>query len=100
MDSKTKALEILDDSNRAKNAAFGIDPHQSATTQFISNLVSQKIRAATGSIGPVINSATALLSGKAAGLSNSLVSKIAPLSSLSGGLSGGAGVGVGAHTGS
>ncbi|XP_032673611.1 PE-PGRS family protein PE_PGRS33 [Odontomachus brunneus] len=93
LDAKTKALAVLDDSNRAKNAAFGIDPKHSATSQFISNLVSQKIRAATGSIGPVINSATTLVSGAAAGLANSLVSKVAPLSSLSGGLSGGAGTG-------
>lgn len=89
---------MLDESNRAKNAAFGIDPNQSATSQFISNLVSQKIRAATSSIGPVINSATTLVSGAASGLTNSLASKIAPLSSLSGGLSGG-GAGAGAGVG-
>lgn len=96
LDAKTRALDVLDDSNRAKNAVFGIDSSQSATTQFLSNLVSQKIQAATGSIGPVINSATTLLSGASAGLSNAFASKLAPLSALSGGLSGGAGAGAGA----
>ncbi|XP_014475647.1 PREDICTED: uncharacterized protein LOC106744971 [Dinoponera quadriceps] len=95
LDAKTRALVVLDDANRAKNAAFGIDPTHSATTQFITNLVSQKLKAATGSIGPLINSATTLVSGKTLGLTNALAAKIAPLSSLSGGLTGGASVGVG-----
>jgi hypothetical protein len=97
LDAKTRALAVLDESNKAKNAAFGIDPNQSATSQFISNLVSQKIRAATGSIGPLISGATTLVSGAASGLTNTLATKIAPLSSLSGGsLSGGASGGAGA----
>ncbi|XP_012232088.1 probable GH family 25 lysozyme 3 isoform X2 [Linepithema humile] len=106
LDAKTKALIVLDESNKAKNAAFGIDPHNSATSQFISNLISQKIQSATGSIGPLINSATTLFSGASAGLTNALASKVAPLSSLSGGLSGGgslsggAGAGAGAAGGS
>ncbi|KAG7198389.1 hypothetical protein KM043_005780 [Ampulex compressa] len=96
LDSKTRALNVLDESNRAKNAAFGIDNTQSATGQFISNLVSQKIQATTGSIGPIINSATTLLSGASNGLSGAFVSKLAPLSSIVGGLSGGAaGAGAG-----
>lgn len=98
IDSKTRALTALDESNRAKNAAFGIDTKSSATTQFLTNLVSQKVQAATGSIGPLLNSATTLISGTSAGLSNALAAKVAPLSSLSGGLSGGSG-GASAGTG-
>ncbi|XP_018312092.1 keratin, type II cytoskeletal 1 isoform X2 [Mycetomoellerius zeteki] len=91
LDSKTKALAVLDESNKEKNAVFGIDNKHSATSEFLNKLVSQKLQAATGSIGPLINSATTLFSGASAGISKALVSKIAPLSSLSGGLSGGAG---------
>ncbi|KYN35383.1 hypothetical protein ALC56_10218 [Trachymyrmex septentrionalis] len=91
IDSKTKALAVLDESNKEKNAVFGIDNKHSATSEFLNKLVSQKIKAATGSIGPLINSATTLFSGASAGISKALVSKIAPLSSLSGGLSGGSG---------
>lgn len=95
LDSKTKALIVLDESNKAKNAAFGIDNKHSATSEFLNHLVSQKIQAATGSIGPIINSATTFFSGASSGLTKALVSKFAPLSSLSGGLSGGAGAGAG-----
>ncbi|XP_011868224.1 PREDICTED: putative lysozyme-like protein isoform X2 [Vollenhovia emeryi] len=99
IDSKTKALTVLDESNKAKNAAFGIDNKHSATSEFLNHLVSQKIQAATGSIGPLISGATTFFSGASAGISKALVSKIAPLSSLSGGLSGGAGGGAGADAG-
>ncbi|XP_024871641.1 keratin, type I cytoskeletal 10-like isoform X1 [Temnothorax curvispinosus] len=95
IDSKTKALSVLDESNKAKNAVFGIDNKHSATSEFLSKLVNQKIQAATGSIGPIINSATTFFSGASAGISKALAGKIAPLSSLSGGLSGGAGGGAG-----
>ena len=91
IDSKTKALAVLDESNKEKNAVFGIDNKHSATSEFLNKLVSQKLKAASGSIGPLINSATTLFSGASAGISKALVSKIAPLSSLSGGLSGGSG---------
>lgn len=93
IDAKTKALSVLDESNKAKNHAFGIDNKHSATSEFLNHLVSQKIQAATGSIGPIINSATTFLSGASAGISKALAGKIAPLSSLAGGLSGGAGGG-------
>lgn len=102
IDSKTKAIAVLDESNKAKNAAFGIDNKHSATSDFLSHLVSQKIQAATGSIGPIINSATTFFSGASAGITKALTSKIAPLSSIIGGLSGGAasnGAGTGAGTG-
>ncbi|KAH0955315.1 hypothetical protein HN011_003521 [Eciton burchellii] len=99
LDAKTRALTVLDESNRAKNAAFGIDNNQSATSQFLSNLLSQKIQGATNSIGPLINSATAFASTASAGLQNTLASKLAPLSSLSGGLSGGASSGGGSSGG-
>lgn len=89
IDSKTKALSVLDESNKAKNAAFGIDPKHSATSEFLSHLVSQKVQAATGSIGPIINSATTFFSGASAGISKALASKIGSLSSISGGASGG-----------
>ncbi|XP_072747079.1 uncharacterized protein [Anoplolepis gracilipes] len=91
LDSKTKALEALDEANKAKNAIYGIDPSKSRTTEFISGLVSKKIQAASGSIGPIINSASTLFSGASAGLTNAVVSKFAPLSSLSGGVTGGSG---------
>ncbi|KAL0134417.1 hypothetical protein PUN28_001300 [Cardiocondyla obscurior] len=91
IDSKTKALAVLDESNKAKNVVFGINNKQSATTEFLNQLLSQKIQAATGSIGPIINSATTFLTGASGGISKALVSKIAPLSSLAGGLSGGSG---------
>ncbi|XP_076235864.1 LOW QUALITY PROTEIN: uncharacterized protein LOC143180189 [Calliopsis andreniformis] len=107
LDSKTKALSVLDESNKAKNAAFGIDTSQSATSKFINELVAAKIQAATGSIGPVINSATTFLSGAKAGLAGAFASKLAPLSSLSSGLvagtagkvDGGLSAGVGVSTG-
>ena len=89
LDAKTKALSVLDESNKAKNAIYGIDNTQSATSQFISNLISQKIQAGSASIGPVINSATTFFTSAKSGLSGALASKLAPLSSLSGGLSNG-----------
>ncbi|XP_066592126.1 keratin, type II cytoskeletal 1 [Prorops nasuta] len=92
LDAKTKALGVLDESNKAKNAAFGIDSSQSATGQFISNLISQKIAAGTASIGPIINSATTFASSASSGLAGAFASKFAPLSSLSGG-AGSAGAG-------
>ncbi|XP_043668797.1 uncharacterized protein LOC122629451 [Vespula pensylvanica] len=95
LDAKTKALTVLDESNKAKNAAFGIDNSQSATSQFIGNLVSQKIQAGTASIGPVISSASTFFNSAKSGLTNAFVSKLAPLSSIAGGLSGGGGVSVG-----
>lgn len=91
LDSKIKALDVLDESNKAKNAIYGIDPTRSRTAEFLNGLVSKKIQSASSSIGPIINSASTLFSGASAGLTNALVSKIAPLSSLSGGLSGGGG---------
>ncbi|XP_011701169.1 PREDICTED: keratin, type II cytoskeletal 1 isoform X2 [Wasmannia auropunctata] len=93
IDSKTKALSVLDESNKAKNAAFGIDPKHSATSEFLNKLLSQKVQAATGSIGPIINSAATFFSGASAGITKALAGKIAPLSSLSGGASGGDGTG-------
>ncbi|KAF7401009.1 hypothetical protein HZH66_006193 [Vespula vulgaris] len=95
LDAKTKALAVLDESNKAKNAAFGIDNSQSATSQFIGNLVSQKIQAGTASIGPVISSASTFFNSAKSGLTNAFVSKLAPLSSIAGGLSGGGDVSVG-----
>lgn len=92
LDSKIKALDVLDESNKAKNAIYGIDPSKSRTSEFLSGLVSKKIQSASSSIGPLINSASTLFSGASAGLANAVVSKIAPLSSLSGGLSGGGGI--------
>lgn len=82
-------MAVLDESNKAKNAAFGIDNSQSATSQFIGNLVSQKIQAGTASIGPVISSASTFFNSAKSGLTNAFVSKLAPLSSIAGGLSGG-----------
>ncbi|XP_046423983.1 keratin, type II cytoskeletal 2 epidermal-like [Neodiprion fabricii] len=89
LDAKTNALAALEEGNKAKNAAFGIDNTQSATSQFISNLISQKIQAGTASIGPLISGATSFISTASSGIGNAVASKIAPLSSLSGGLSGG-----------
>ncbi|XP_043253177.1 uncharacterized protein LOC122397816 [Colletes gigas] len=90
IDSKTKALAVLDDANKVKNAAYGIDGKTSATGKFISELVAAKIQAASGSVGPVINSATTFLSGAKSGLTGAFASKLAPLSSIVGGLSAGA----------
>ena len=91
LEAKTKALTVLDESNKAKNAAYGIDNTQSATSQFITNLISQKIQAGTASIGPAINSATTFFTSAKSGIAGAFASKFAPLSSLSGGLSGGSG---------
>ncbi|XP_015181502.1 PREDICTED: P17/29C-like protein DDB_G0287399 [Polistes dominula] len=91
LDSKTRALTALEEANRVKNEAFGIDNTQSATGQFISNLISQKIKAGTASIGPVINSAATFVNSAGTGLSSAFVSKLAPLSSIVGGLSGSSG---------
>ncbi|XP_057326904.1 uncharacterized protein LOC130668573 [Microplitis mediator] len=91
LDAKTKALGVLDESNKAKNAIYGIDPKQSATKEFISDIIGKKIQAGTAGIGPLINSATTFISTKSQGLVGALTSKFAPLSSLSGGLSGGSG---------
>ncbi|XP_011167147.1 putative lysozyme-like protein isoform X2 [Solenopsis invicta] len=91
IDSKTKAISVLDESNKAKNQAFGIDSKQSATSEFLNKLLSQKIQAATGSIGPIINSATTFFSGASAGITKALAGKLGPLSSLSGGAGGGGG---------
>ncbi|KAI4501380.1 hypothetical protein M0802_003753 [Mischocyttarus mexicanus] len=91
LDAKTRALTVLDESNKAKNAAYGIDNTQSATGQFISNLISQKIQAGTASIGPVINSASTFINSAGSGLSSAFVSKLAPLSSIISGLSGSSG---------
>ncbi|KAK9297080.1 hypothetical protein QLX08_009097 [Tetragonisca angustula] len=87
LDSKTKALSALDEANKVKNAAYGIDAKHSATSKFINELVSAKIKAASGSIGPVLNSAQTLLSGAKQGLAGAVVSKLAPLSSIAQGLS-------------
>lgn len=91
IDAKTRAISVLDESNKAKNAAYGIDNTQSATSAFISNLIGQKIQAGTSSIGPLINSATTFISGASSGLTGAFASKLGPLSSLAGGLSGGSG---------
>ncbi|XP_074100306.1 uncharacterized protein LOC141528251 [Cotesia typhae] len=91
LDAKTKALGALDEANKAKNAIYGIDPKQSATKEFISDIVGKKIQASTAGIGPLINSATTFISTKSQGLIGAVTSKLAPLSSLSGGLSGGSG---------
>ncbi|XP_076619574.1 uncharacterized protein LOC143340982 [Colletes latitarsis] len=107
IDSKTKALAALEDANKAKNAAYGIDGKTSATGKFISDLVAAKIQAASGSVGPVLNSATTFLSGAKSGLTGAFASKLAPLSSIVGGLAAGAaakpdvsaGVSLGGHLG-
>ncbi|XP_011268230.1 putative lysozyme-like protein [Camponotus floridanus] len=95
LDSKIRALDALEEANKAKNAIYGIDPNKSATAEFVNKLVSQKIQAASSSIGPLINGATTFFSGASSGLTNAFVSKFAPLSSLSGGLSGGGAGGSG-----
>lgn len=99
LESKIKALDALEESNKAKNAIYGIDPTRSLTSEFLSDLVSKKIQAASSSIGPLINGATTFFTGASSGLTNAVVSKFAPLSSLSGGLSGG-GAGGGSGSGS
>ncbi|CAL7936914.1 unnamed protein product [Xylocopa violacea] len=89
LDAKTKALTTLDEANKVKNAAFGIDAHHSATSKFINDLVAAKIQAASGSIGPVVNSAQTLLASAKTGLTGAFISKLAPLSSIVSGLSSG-----------
>ncbi|XP_076303154.1 uncharacterized protein LOC143221653 [Lasioglossum baleicum] len=89
IDAKTKALIALEDANRVKNAAYGIDAKHSATSKFISELVAAKIQAASGSIGPVIHSAQTLIAGTKSGLADAVVSKLAPLSSIATGVSAG-----------
>ncbi|XP_029054534.1 uncharacterized protein LOC114881822 [Osmia bicornis bicornis] len=89
LDSKTKALSALDEANKVKNAAYGIDAKHSATSKFISELVAAKIKAASGSIGPVINSASTFITSAKGGLAGAFASKLAPLSSIAGGLSAG-----------
>lgn len=87
MDAKTKAIAVLDNSNKAKNAIYGIDNTSSATNAFIGDLIGKKIQAGTASIGPLINSATTFITTKGQGLVGAITSKFAPLSALSGGLS-------------
>ncbi|XP_026671412.1 uncharacterized protein LOC108627445 isoform X2 [Ceratina calcarata] len=89
IDSKTKALSDLDEANKIKNAAFGIDAKQSATSKFISELIAQKIQAASGSVGPVLHSAQTFFSNAKQGLIGAAASKLAPLSSIVSGLSAG-----------
>ncbi|XP_017766352.1 PREDICTED: uncharacterized protein LOC108555288 [Eufriesea mexicana] len=89
IDSKTKALIALEDANKVKNAAYGIDTKHSATGKFISDLVAAKIQAASGSIGPVIHSAQTLIAGTKSGLADAALSKLAPLSSIATGVSAG-----------
>ncbi|XP_020710395.2 glycine, alanine and asparagine-rich protein isoform X2 [Athalia rosae] len=93
LDAKTKAIAVLDEGNKAKNAAFGIDSSQSATSQFISDLISQKIAAGTASIGPLVSGATTFFTSASSGIGNAIASKLGPLSSLAGGLTGGSGGG-------
>ncbi|KAK1131088.1 hypothetical protein K0M31_017385 [Melipona bicolor] len=87
LDSKTKALSALDEANKVKNAAYGIDTKHSATSKFIGELTASKIKAATGSIGPVLNSAQTFLSSAKQGLAGTVVSKLGPLSTIAQGLS-------------
>lgn len=87
IDAKTKALSDLDEANKVKNKAYGIDVNKSATSRFISELVNAKIQSATGSIGPVVNTAQNFFSNTKSGLTNAFVSKLAPLSSIATGLS-------------
>ncbi|XP_078048611.1 uncharacterized protein LOC144475994 [Augochlora pura] len=89
IDSKTKALAVLDESNKAKNAAFGIDPHHSATSKFLSELIASKIQAASGSIGPVVNSATTFLTSAKTGLAGAFASKLEPLGAIASGVAAG-----------
>ncbi|XP_050583691.1 uncharacterized protein LOC126919048 isoform X1 [Bombus affinis] len=87
IDAKTKALGTLDEANKVKNAAYGIDNKHSATSKFISDLVASKLKAASGSIGPVLNSAQTFVSSFKHGVTNSAVSKLQPLVAIAGGLS-------------
>jgi hypothetical protein len=89
LDAKTKALTVLDEGNKAKNAAFDIDVSRSATGEFLSKYVASKLKATTGSVGPLLNAGTTFLSSAKQGIAGAFASKFAPLSSLSGGLSGG-----------
>uniref|UniRef100_A0A0C9R9M7 Uncharacterized protein n=1 Tax=Fopius arisanus TaxID=64838 RepID=A0A0C9R9M7_9HYME len=99
LDAKTKALSVLDESNKAKNAIYGIDNTQSATSAFVSDIFGKKIQAASAGIGPLINSATTLVSSAAQGLVGAVAQKVAPLSSIVGGLSGGSSGGSGGEGG-
>ncbi|KAJ8679330.1 hypothetical protein QAD02_015117 [Eretmocerus hayati] len=103
LDAKTKSLVILDESNKAKNAAFDIDPNQSATGEFITKVLGQKAKAASNSIGPLVNAGSTFLSTAKQGIAGAFISKFAPLSSLSsglaGGLSGGSNSGAGGEDG-
>ncbi|XP_033187835.1 uncharacterized protein LOC117155688 isoform X1 [Bombus vancouverensis nearcticus] len=87
IDAKTKALGTLDEANKVKNAAYGIDNKYSATSKFISDLVASKLKAASGSIGPVLNSAQTFVSSFKHGLAGATASKLQPLAALAGGLS-------------
>ena len=87
LDSNIKTLTALDEANKVKNAAYGIDAKHSATSQFINELIAAKVKSASGSIGPVLNSAQTFLSSAKQGLTGAVVSKFASLSSLSQGLS-------------
>ncbi|XP_015125219.1 predicted GPI-anchored protein 23 [Diachasma alloeum] len=91
LDAKTKALTVLDESNKAKNAIYGIDNTQSATGAFVSDILGKKVQAASAGIGPLINSATTFVSSAAQGIVGAVAQKVAPLSSIVGGLSGGSG---------
>lgn len=89
LDAKTKALAVLDEGNKAKNVAYEIDNTKSATSEFINKFIAQKIKATTGSVGPIINAGTTFLTSAKQGIAGAFVSKFAPLSSLAGGLAGG-----------
>lgn len=99
IEAKTKALHVLDEANKAKNHAYGIDNKHSATAEFLSKLISAKIQASSGSVGPVVNSATTFLTSAKSGVTGALVNKFAPLSSLSSGLVGGLSNGSGGSGG-
>lgn len=87
IDAKTKALGTLDEANKVKNAAYGIDNKYSATSKFISDLAASKLKAASGSIGPVLNSAQTFVSSFKHGLAGATASKLQPLAAIAGGLS-------------
>ncbi|XP_071862677.1 uncharacterized protein isoform X2 [Bombus fervidus] len=87
IDAKTKALGTLDEANKVKNAAYGIDNKHSATSKFISDLFASKLKAASGSIGPVLNSAQTFVSSFKHGLAGATASKLQPLAAIAGGLS-------------
>lgn len=89
LEAKTKALSVLDDSNKAKNAAYDIDPSKSATSEFINKFLAQKVKASSTGVGPLFNAGSTFLSSAKQGLTGAFISKFAPLSSLSGGLAGG-----------